>query len=218
MILWSILILMVTASSNQIVLFITRVTITNSFSIVASTCIIKMVYMNGLSAWSLKCPVTWCFTHIFSVKIILVQTCVQWILVMPPIITITCLIMRTLLLLISSQELHFSITILKIFEFEVFLSTSWIPRFNKVINSHNGSHYLIAGSSLNSVYIIEVLFLWYSIHILSISPHNFIWSLVIISEQSSLFILRKNLLLSEINLSLMVFSTWWILIIMIRLI
>ena len=69
----------------------------------------------------------------------------------------------------------------KIFTFGVSLSTSWIPCFNKVVNSQNGSHGLVTGYFLDSFQIIHVLLLWSSTQLFSISPHNSMWSLMISS-------------------------------------
>ena len=77
-------------------------------------------------------------------KMSLAQTCRPWILVMPPIFTTTCPILRTSRLQISSQELILPVTSLNIFTCGVVLSMSCIPSFNKFINSRNGSHDLIA--------------------------------------------------------------------------
>ena len=122
--------------------------------------------------------------------------------------------MRTSWLLISSLELNFSVTSLKIITCGVVLSTSWIPRFNKVVDSQNGSHDLVLASLLDSDQIIQVMFLWSSAQILAISPHNFMWYLIIPSAQSSLFIPRNNLLPYEMNLIPIFFSTLFLLLIM----
>ena len=150
MVLWSMLIFLIMVSSNEILLFSTFVSITDKFSIVASMRIIKMVYLNGQSAWSLKCPVSWCFTCLFAWRSTLVQNFDQWILFMPPTFTITCPIMRISRLLISSPEINTPITSLKIFTCGVVLSKFCNPRFNKVSNPQNGIHDLVAGSLLNS--------------------------------------------------------------------
>ena len=105
----------------------------------------KMVQMNGQYPRCLTWPVPWCFTCIFSGKMALVQTFCQWLLVMPPILTITCQILRTSCLLISSMEINSPVTSSNIFTCGVVLSTSCIPCFKKVINSQNISHGLVAG-------------------------------------------------------------------------
>ena len=143
--LWSLFILLIVASSKQIVLFSTFVSITNVLVIVVSTRIIKVVYFNGQSTRSMKCPVIVCFTCIFAVKMTLDQTYGPWILVMTPIFTIKRQMPRTFLLLIYSLELNFTITILNIFTCGVVLYMSWKPHFKKAVNSQNGSHNIFVG-------------------------------------------------------------------------
>ena len=125
--------------------------------------------------------------------------------------------MSTLRLFISSLELKFSVTSLNIFMCGVVMSMSWIPCFNRVVNSQNGSRDLIAGSFLGSLQIIQVILLWSSTQILAICSHNSMWYFVVTSAQSSLFILRNNLLISGMNFISMIFSTQWLLMIMLRL-
>ena len=144
MVLRLILVLLIIVSSNQILLFSKLVRITNVFNILASTRIIKMVKLNSQSSQSLKWPMSLCFPCLFSGKMALVQTCVQWILVMPHLFTITCPILKILRLIISSLELNFPVTSLNIYTCGVVLSTYWIPRFNKVVNYRNVSHDLVA--------------------------------------------------------------------------
>ena len=68
MVLLFILILLLTVSPRQTILFSIFVRIMNSSFIVASTWIIRMVYLNGWDGWSLKWTVTWFFTHLFIGK------------------------------------------------------------------------------------------------------------------------------------------------------
>ena len=208
---------MITVSSKQIVLFRTFVSITNVFDILDPTHIIKMVYLNGQSKRSLKWPMPWWSTCLFSGKMALVQTCGQWLLVIPHILIITCPMLRKLHLLIFSLELNLPVTSLNIFTCGVALYTYWIPLFNKAVNSQNVSHDLFAGSLLDSVQIFQVMLLWYSTQILATYTHNFMLFLMINSAQSSIFLPRKNLLLSGINLISMVLYTQWILMIMLML-
>ena len=147
----SILIFIITVSSKKIVLFRKFVSITNVFYVVVSTRIIKMVYLNSRSARSLKWPVPWCFTRLFTGKVPLAKNCVPWLIFMSPISKITFPIPRTLCLFISSLKLNSPVTSLNLFTCEVVLSMYWIPLFIKVVNSQNGSHNLVAGYLLDSV-------------------------------------------------------------------
>ena len=107
-------------------------------------------------------------------KMALVQTCGQWLLVMPAIFTITCPILSTSCLLISLLELNLPVTSLNISTCWFVLSMSWILHSNKVINSQNVSHDLIALYLLDSVQMIQVMFLLSSTQLLAISTHNLV--------------------------------------------
>ena len=205
-------------SSKQIVLFSTFLGITNIFAIVTSMGIINTVYLNGQYMLSPKLPVLWCFSCIFSGNIAWVQTCVWWLIFMPTIFTITCQIMRTSWMLISSLDLNLPVTSLNIFTCGVVMSKSCIPRFNKDVNSQNGSHDIVAGYLLDSFQIIQVMFIWYSTQLLAISPHNSMWSLMITSAHSSIFLPSKNLFLYGINLISEIFYARGLLTMMIRII
>ena len=145
----------------------------------------------------------------------LAKTCGQTILGMPHIFTITFLMLGTFLLLIYPLEKFLLITRSNIFTWVVVLSMSWITRFNKVVNSYNVSHGLVVKYLLGSVQIFQVMFLLYSTYLLAIYPHNFMWYLMIPSEQFSLFFLRNNLLLYGMNFILIIFSAMLLLMIII---
>ena len=148
----------------------------------------------------------------FLWKIALVKSCLQWTLVIPPIFTIICTMMRTQSLLISSLELNFLVTSLYIFTCGVFLSMSWIPRFqqgHKLPKCQPRSHHRIFfGFSPNhSSYVPLIL----NPATGRISPQLHA-ILMIPSDQSYIFLSRNNLLLCVMNFLSMVFSTWRLLI------
>ena len=190
-----------------ILLITVYLSITNVFSIVESTRIIKMVQVKNQSARYLKWPVLLWFTSLFSGKMALVKYWGQWILVMPPIFTITRPMLRTSCLLISSLELNFPITIWNIFIFGVILLMSWMPHFNKVVNSQNGSHNIVLGYFLDLVQTILVMFYDPQPSYWPYLPTISCYILLLFSSHSSIFLPRKNLLLSVMNVISMIFPT-----------
>ena len=162
MVLWLIFILLTTLSSKQIVLFSTFLIIINTFFIVVAMQIIKMVYLNSPYGRFLKCPVSRWFTCLFLRKTALIKICTQWLIVILPIFIIIFPIMWSSHLIISSLTLNFCLTIFRIFMSWGVTFTYWIPCFNKAVHSQNYSHTLVVASLLDSVQIIQLVFLWSS--------------------------------------------------------